>query len=321
MKNRVLILGSEGYIGTALFEFLSSLASISNIVEFDFSNKIYSVSGLDICWFGKNRSNTIQSDYRHLTEEDLEKYDVIILLAGHSSVKMCDGSFSDVLSNNVYNFTDLMRKIQNCKNHIKFIYASSSSVYGSVGSVPAKEDSINFSAHNSYDLIKYMIDLVAPRYDVEYYGLRFGTVNGYSEKMRNDVMINAMVSSAKTTEKINLFSGHTARAVLGISDLCFAINSIIADESDNRGHYNLCSFNSTAKEIAYVVGDIIGVPVEDVNNVNNMSSYDFHIDTSKFETTFNFSFKDTIESISMGILQNYEKIQMSSREEFKPYDV
>ena len=164
---KTLIIGSEGYIGSALMRFFTCF-SVGDTVD-----------GLDICWFGQQQQSTIKKDYKDLTEKELEEYDEIFLLAGHSSVPMCSGGLDKVLANNLYNFTNLLSKLERLSKKIKLIYASSSSVYGSTGSTPARENEINFSPHNNYDIVKYMADLAAQRYDVEYYGLRFGTVNGF----------------------------------------------------------------------------------------------------------------------------------------------
>jgi nucleoside-diphosphate-sugar epimerase len=88
----------------------------------------------------------------------------------------------------------------------KLIYASSSSVYGNVADGYVDETYTNFIQHNQYDTTKYMIDLYAQLFNVEFYGLRFGTVNGASSHVRNDVMLNAMTHSAINAGEIKLFS-------------------------------------------------------------------------------------------------------------------
>jgi len=94
--------------------------------------------------------------------------------------------------------------------------------------------------------------------DLQIYGLRFGTVNGFSRNFRNDVMINSMVFNALSNGKI-FVTNHS------INDLFNAISVIIeAGTSKNSGIYNLNSFNSTVGEIGEMVSKIIGVPIEGV---------------------------------------------------------
>jgi UDP-glucose 4-epimerase len=295
----ILIIGSQGYIGSRLINDYSSC---------------YSVNGIDIGWFGGG-DNT---DYNNLSKEELEKYDTIILLAGHSSVKMCDRDMNSAFNNNVRNFVNLLEKM-NAKQ--KLIYASSSSVYGLAGANAVDETRTEFVPHNDYDITKYMIDLVSQRSSVECYGLRFGTVNGYSPNVRSDVMINAMTYSAMTEKEIKLYIKDIIRPILGINDLSRAIKEIIDCDEDKRGIYNLASFSDTAEGIAKSVSEVTGARVQhyetDPNNITNSKlqtkCYDFDIDCTKFKETFNFMFKDNAKNITEELVENFEKIDFSNR--------
>ena len=114
--DKVLIIGGNGYIGTRLHEYLS----IDDVEDIDL---------IDTCWFGKVIEDTIVADYKTMSKEFYSEYDTIILLAGHSSVKMSEAGSNSCFNNNVKNFIELLDKLTTQK----FIYASSSSVYGSVG--------------------------------------------------------------------------------------------------------------------------------------------------------------------------------------------
>lgn len=281
---KILLIGNRGYIGSALEIKLSE----------------YDLDCVDICWFGEPNKNTVVMDYKELNEKFLSVYDVVILMAGHSSVKMCEGDLINSHNNNVNNFINLLARL---KRSTKFIYASSSSVYGKC-SVLADEEYYDFKPYNNYDITKHIIDLYIKRFNIEYYGLRFGTVNGYSPILRNDVMINSMYCNAKNDNHIKLYIKDIMRPILGITDLCEAVTTIIDNNEDLRGIYNLASFNMTSGDIAYKVGEILNVDVREVEIDTPMTniklqtkSYDFKIDTNKFQNNFNFTFKDTIESI------------------------
>jgi len=306
---KILIVGGEGYIG-------SRLAS-------DFTKK-YNVTSLDVCWFSEPSSETIIGDLREYGSEFYRMFDCVILLAGHSSVNMCEGLIESAFNNNVENFLHLISKIGKGQ---KFIYASSSSVYGNSGSKHVDEGYTDFVPHNHYDITKHVIDLYAPKFDVEYYGLRFGTVNGFSPKMRSDVMINSMIYNGKTNGEIKLFIKDIMRPILGISDLSLAIQKIIDSDSDKRGIYNLASFNKTAEEIAIGIKDCAGFKINDLgDNIPNITnsklqtrSYNFSIDSSKFMNSFDFEFKDSVESISREIILNFDDIIFSNRSDVKEY--
>ena len=309
MKN-ILIIGSNGYIGSALIDSLTH------------KNK-YVVTGVDICWFTPPNIYThIIEDYKNLSKEFLKQYDVIVLLAGHSSVKMCEGNPIDSHKNNVDNFITLVNKLS---SKTKFIYASSSSVYGNCNNINANETYTEFIPYNNYDITKHIIDLYIQRFNIEYYGLRLGTVNGFAPIVRNDVMINAMYSSALNNKEIKLYVKNINRPILGIKDLVTAIEKIIESNSDNRGLYNLASFNETAESIAYRVSKKVNIPVKEYAvNPNDIISnsklqtihYDFKIDCSKFKKVYDFEFTETVESI-VDSLQNNLYAETARNTNFK----
>lgn len=293
---KILLIGNRGYIGSFLETQLIKLEK-------------YSLFGVDSCWFNDPNENTWKMDYYNLDSDFLYDFDVVILLAGHSSVKMCEGNLINSHNNNVRNFIKLLN---NLKPSTKFIYASSSSVYGKCGDV-ANENYMDFIPYNNYDITKHVIDLYVKRFDIEYYGLRFGTVNGYSPILRKDLMINAMYTNAMNLGEIKLYIKNVMRPILGISDLVRAVRSIIDNENDNRGIYNLASFNETAETIAYKVSSIIDKPVVEyetnpndiiINQKLQSVCYDFKIDTEKFEKTFNFKFQESIKSIIDSLKSN-----------------
>ena len=307
---KILIIGGNGYIGNRLYK--------------DYSSK-YDVVLLDNCWFDNPINPIIQDDFNNKSEEFYSQFDVVILLAAHSSVKMCEGSTLSVYKNNVDNFINLISKLKSTQ---KFIYASSSSVYGNVGEIVVDETYTGFVPHNHYDITKHIIDIYAPRFDCQYYGLRFGTVNGYSPIVRNDVMINSMVYNAIKDNEIKLYIKDILRPILGISDLSRAIECIISSKEDHRGIYNLASFNNTAEEIANRVSRITGIniteyktnPTQITNSKLQTKSYNFSINCNKFEKTFNFKFKETIESITKELLDNFDNIIFTSRNQIKEYE-
>jgi len=288
MDKKILILGGSGYIGSFLNKYL---------IE-----KKYDVDSIDICWYG-NLSNSKIKDINDLKKIDLKDYTDIILLAAHSSVGMSENNMISVLNNNVVNFCkilDLINKDQ------KLIYASSSSVYGNTNQRIVDEEYVSFCPNNHYDLSKYEIDSYAKLSDKTYFALRFGTVNGASPNLRTDIMINAMVNAAQKNNKVLCFNPDTNRPILGIKDLVRAVEKIIVlGDKSNHGIYNLASFNSNALEISKGVSKKLNVPLEilepKTENITNTKletkKYDFLINTSKFENAFDFSFKETIESI------------------------
>lgn len=304
---KILLIGGNGYIGS-YFYFVNK-------------NK-YHIDIIDINWFSKNNNS---KDFNNLDINYINKYDVLILLAGHSSVKMCDTDLVSSFNNNVRNFINLISKLNNKQ---KFIYASSSSVYGNTGNILVDEEHQLFEPNNYYDMSKKIIDMYITKTDINYYGLRFGTVNGWSPNLRADIMINSMVNSALNDAHIKLYIKDIMRPILGINDLVNAISTIVDNETSEKGLYNLASFNATAEEIADKVGEILSIPVieYDVNmqKINNVklqtNAYNFAIDSSKFRTNFNFEFIENIETITNSLINGFNNCVKSNRNELKKYE-
>ena len=300
---KILLIGGCGYVGSALGKHLQ---------------KNYSITNVDLEWFGNfSIGDTVNIDYNNLTSNFLDKFNVIILTAGHSSVKMCDTDLNSSFNNNVRNFVSLIDKLKDQK----FIYASSASVYGNTSATELSEENVNFSPINYYDMTKLHIDHIIQLSNLDYYGLRFGTVNGPAPSVRTDVMINAMVNTAKQKGEIHVFNKDTRRSILGINDLCYAVEAIIKNnKKSNRGIYNTSSFTNTAGEIAEAVGRIANVPVIDkdppvvvFNEKLQNKTYDFGISTAKFENTFDFKFTDTLDSITQEMVDQYAKCNRDHR--------
>jgi len=278
MSKPVLIIGSEGYIGSRIIHELQDE---------------YHMHGIDICWFGQTNNYTEVKDYNQLTKEELSKYHAIVLLAGHSSVKMCDGPVLSSWANNVNNFIDLVNKLD--KDQI-LIYASSGSVYGSTNTTSIEDVPLQFKPINNYDLTKYSLDVHAEKFIQSGYnviGLRFGTVNGWSPNIREELMINSMTKKAIREGSISINNKTIKRPILGIRDITRAVKEII--ENPKPGVYNLASFNDTVQSISDHIASSLDAFIEETINVSGV--YDFNMSTDKFEKAYDFTFAESIESI------------------------
>ncbi len=297
MTNRVLLLGGRGYIGSAL--------SVS------LANR-YEISVVDGGWYDSGP----KTDYFSLTADYLQQFDTIVLLAGHSSVKSCEGEIAGPWLNNVTNFSNLLSKLNSDQ---LVIYASSASVYGnSRPGTSHAETNINFVPVTNYDITKYSLDMWAKLNFSQHkiIGLRFGTVNGCSPVLRTDVMINSMYDSAIWGHNILVSNKHIERAILGINDLSRAIACCI--DNPVPGIYNLASFNDTVENIANNVGRILNVPVRDVGTTKN--AYDFSLDCSLFSNTYDFTFEDTPNTIIETLRNGYDKAVKQRRDHYVPYN-
>jgi nucleoside-diphosphate-sugar epimerase len=291
IMKKILLIGSEGYIGSRF--------------NFEFENK-YIISKVDLLIHKQNqKENVIKECFSELNEEYINSHDVIILLAGHSSVGMCKGPILPVIQNNFINFVKLVEKIHSDK---KLIFASSSSVYGMHYHNEAKENCKLQPAIDNYDLSKQILDIFQNFIKCNWYSLRFGTVNGWSPNFRTDIMINGMHTNYKKNNNIKISNIKINRPILGIKDLCLAVDRIIDSNENNSGIYNLCSFNSTPEIIGKNVSKYLNCEL--IIDKRKTFSYNFKISSSKFIKKFNFKFNETIETILSEIETNYDKIEI-----------
>jgi nucleoside-diphosphate-sugar epimerase len=301
MAKTVLILGGNGYIGSRLIHDLQYQ---------------YQMQSVDLCWFERNLGTSITQDYNTLSKEFLGKFDAIILLAGHSSVNMCNGDITSSFNNNVNNFVDLVSKIDKRQT---LIYASSGSVYGNSAKETSEDNNLLFKPINNYDLTKYTLDTHALRFIQDGYniiGFRFGTVNGWSPNMRDDLMINAMTKKSIELGTILINNKEITRPILGISDGSRAVNTVL--QNPKSGIYNLASFYDTVDNISLMVSNLTNASIQTQPNVTGV--YDFIMNTQKFQQIYNFEFKETINSIVSDIISKIDQTTFSNRNQFIKYE-
>jgi nucleoside-diphosphate-sugar epimerase len=213
MKKNVLIIGSQGYLGSRLSIYLKQHG--------------YNCSSIDTGFFKEglltsiDDTTTISKDARLIVEDDLTNFDSVILLAGISN-----DPFGHMTSEQIYDSTrDYALKIASmCKKlSIQFLYPSSCSVYGAASDEFLNEES-QTNPQTPYSINKLQVEeglsLMADG-DFTPIALRFGTVYGISPRIRFDVVINMLCGLALTTKKITLNSNGLAwRPHLHIDDAC-----------------------------------------------------------------------------------------------------
>jgi len=294
MESNILIIGGEGYIGSKLVDYLQQKSK-------------YKITIIDTDFYGSYSKNIqkVIGKYQDLSLSFLNLFDIIILLAGQSSVSNSN-NLTSVMDNNIVNFACLL---DNLTEKQKFIYISSSSVYGQINNKNVNEDEKLSLPYNLYDFSKQTIDQLASLSNKHYYSLRLGIVNGFSRNLRNDMMINNMVFNAKKNNKIFVTNKNVNRAILGINDLCRVIEILINNTDKTKsGIYNICSFNSTVNEISQIIQLRCNTSIDYNINTDELN-FDFKIDSNKFKNTFNFEFKDTSETIIDNLNNNWNLIE------------
>lgn len=283
---KILIIGANGYIGSVLFNKLK--------------NKNIDVVGVDN-YLRKDHSqifdDILVSDFSKLDKPFLDNFTDCIWLSGYSSVKQAAFNPNDALKVNLFDLINF-RKLFNGR----FIYASSGSVYSNDKPKVCDELSETSQPQNMYDYTKISFDNYLIATETKGIGLRFGTVNGSSSNIKNELMINSMVNDAISKKEVNLMNSNFYRPILSLNDLINGLIQLLDSEIDT-GIFNMCSFNNSIGEIASSVSDILGVKL---NDRGSTKTYNFMMDNTKFQNTFNFQFSDNLEDIVKELKSFYE---------------
>ena len=223
---RVLITGSLGYLGSVLTKSLK---------ERGFECVGYDTGFFKDCLLNSAYpSNTVFLDVRHITESELQNIDVVVHLAGISNDPV--GKLDPTIiydPTRVYAF-EIAKMCK--KKGIRFIFASSCSIYGLGTDSLLTEDSEVFP-QTGYSINKLQIEqdlkTIADK-NFSPIALRFATVFGYSPRIRFDVVINMLTGMAVANKTIVLNSdGKAWRPNLHIQDVCNAVRCAI--EYDYKG--------------------------------------------------------------------------------------
>ena len=252
---RVLVTGSEGYIGTILAPYL--LAHGHDVVGVDtgFHRVGWLYNGVDRtpAWINK--------DIRHLTAEDLRGFDAIVHLAELSNDPV--GQLNPDITFEINHLGSVrLATLAKEAGVERFIYMSSCSVYGSAGDELSTEES-PLDPLTTYAQCKVLVerdlkamadDSFSPTF------LRNATAFGASPRIRFDIVINDLAGHAWTEQVIRMASdGRPWRPFVHILDISQAIDcvlraprDIIHDETFNVGS-NLLNYQ--IREIAEIISE------------------------------------------------------------------
>tara|TARA_A100001011_G_C14300603_1_gene840599 strand:+ start:58 stop:1038 length:981 start_codon:yes stop_codon:yes gene_type:complete len=289
MKN-ILITGGMGYVGCPLTNYLV--------------DKGHNVTVLDLMIYGENllpkkkNLKVIKGDIRDqkLLKDILPGHDTLIHLACISNDPSFELNPNLGKSINLTSFEPIVEI--SIKSKIKkFIYASSSSVYG-IKNIQNVNESCNLDPLTDYSLFKAKCEDILRNYSSKDFCtsiLRPATVCGYSNRQRLDVIVNILTNLAFNKRKISIFGGEQLRPNIHIKDMIRAYDLIIEtdDKKINNEIFNIGFENKSVLEIGKDVKNIVGedVKLEFVKTDDNRS---YHISSDKLKKKLNFNFKYSV---------------------------
>ena len=290
---QVLVTGGAGYVGSVL---------VPKLLARDFGVRVLDLFlyGEDVLDASRNdpRLQLIKGDLRHLptVEAALAGCDAVIHLACISNDPSFELDPELGRSINLDAFRPLVRASK-AAGVRRFIYASSSSVYGikEVSSVTEDLPLLPLTDYSKFkaECEKILREEQAPGFVT--LTLRPATICGYSPRQRLDVVVNILTSHAVHNGKIKVFGGGQLRPNLHIEDMTdLYVQCLDAPDEQIDGRiWNAGYENRTVTELAETVRDVVGGPIalEVVPTDDNRS---YHVSSERIRREFGFAPQYTI---------------------------
>src|SRR3989338_5841112 len=307
MIKTILVTGGAGYVGAVL---------ISKLLKNNYTVKVldwylYDPHVFDS--FKKDRKIIeIKGDIRNkkLVQKSLKGTDAVIHLACVSN----DPSFelNPHFGKSVnYDATIQLINLAREARVKRFIYASTSSVYGVKKEKEFTEDLIlePLTDYSKYKALcePYLISKGSDSFTV--FIIRPATICGYSPRMRLDLTVNMLTIQSLVNKKITVFGGSQKRPNIHIEDMTdLYINSLSYPKAKiHKKIYNAGYENKTVREIAEMVKKITNDEKVKIVYLPSNDLRSYHISAKKIAKELGFKPKHSVEEAIRDIKKAYIK--------------
>ena len=279
-KQKILITGAAGYLGSSIATKLVNLGHI--------------VTAVDIIKYDKNSlSHLFYFDNFKFLKEDvtdekvvkniLKNQDFIIPLAALVGAPLCEKFKKKTIITNVKSIEILLR---NKKKNQKIIYPTTNSGYGVGEKNKFCDETSPLKPVSLYGTTKVKAEELIIN-NGNSICFRLATVFGYSYRMRTDLLVNNFVERAIKTKKLEIFEPHFRRNYIHVKDIVdafvFAINNF---EKLKNNIYNLglSSANITKIQLAKKIKrHIKDLKIKIIRNRNDPDKRDYFVSNKKIE--------------------------------------
>ena len=302
----VLVTGGGGSVGSAL---------VPELLRQGFRVKV-----LDLFWYGRDvfgdsnghsQLERVELDLRDgaRVKQALEGVDVVIHLACISN----DPSFElDPGLGKSINYDAFAGLLQGAIDTgvRRFIYASSSSIYGVKETPDVCEET---EAQPLTDYSRFKLDcerdlLAHPQVKgMERVIVRPATVCGYATRLRLDLAVNILTINALVNRKIRVFGGKQLRPNLNIKDMVRAYQLFLEAPGAkiDREAFNVGFQNRTVEDIALMVRDTLKDPSIELEYTPSNDNRSYHVNSDKVKRVLSFEPQFTIEDAIRSIADAY----------------
>jgi nucleoside-diphosphate-sugar epimerase len=312
----VLVTGGAGYVGSALIpKLLDAGHNVTVLDLYLYGDDVF--AGLR----GRKGFREVKGDIRNIAtvENALKGCDAVIHLACISN----DPSFElDPTLGKAINLDAFRPLVQASKRAgvKRFVYASSSSVYG-IKDVPSVTEDLALEPLTDYSKFKAMCEEIlaeerAPGFVT--LTLRPSTVCGYAPRLRLDLTVNILTAHAWTNREIKVFGGNQKRPNIHIADMtdlyvqCLQWEDKVIDGKIFNAGYE----NHTVAQLAETVRETVtsttgGGEIRVVTTPSN-DHRSYHVSSAKLERETGFrathsiadAVRDLVEAFDAGKVPN-----------------
>ena len=303
---KILVTGGAGYVGSVLVPKLLKEG--------------YAVKVLDLYLYGKEvlspfRDNPnleeVKGDLRDrkLVEKEIQGVDGVIHLACVSN----DPSYElNPELGKAINYDAFVQLVDIAKSSgiKRFIYASSSSVYGIKNEAEVTED-LPLEPLTDYSMYKAKCEAYleeAGSRHFTYTTIRPATVCGYSPRLRLDLTVNILTNHAVNKGKITVFGGEQKRPNLHIEDMTDLYLFLLRQphEKIHGKTYNVGYENYKVREIAEIVRETLGGDVT-IETTPSDDTRSYHVSSKKIQEELGFQAKHRVQEAVLDLKRAFEE--------------
>jgi len=304
-KWNVLVTGGAGYVGAVLVPKLLAAGHTVTVLD------LY-LYGDDVLKPVETHPQLIQikGDLRHpaVVEKAVAGCDAVIHLACISNDPSFELNPSLGREVNYDCFRPLVKAAK--KAGVKrFIYASSSSVYGIKEGVNVTEE-LSLEPLTDYSKYKALCEEVLTEEREPGFTtliLRPATVCGYSPRQRLDVIVNILCNHAVNTGKVKVFGGGQLRPNIHIEDMTDLYCSTLQydDDAIDGKTYNAGFENHSVLELAEMVKRIVGHNTVELEMVPTDDNRSYHVSSDKIARELGWQPTHTIEDAVVDMVRAF----------------
>ena len=299
----IFITGGAGYVGAVLVP--------------DLLQKGYVVTVLDLMIYGEEvlqshpNLKAVKGDIRDqaMLKELIPGHDAVIHLACISNDPSFELNPELGKSINLDAFRPLV-EVSKMAGVKRFIYASTSSVYGIKEEKDVHEE-MPLEPLTDYSRFKADCERILTEYqssDFTTVTIRPATVCGYSPRQRLDVVVNILTNLAYHKREISIFGGDQLRPNIHISDMVKAYMVLLtAPEEKVAGKiFNAGYENQPVQRLAEIVKSVIGEDVKLITTPTD-DNRSYHISSQKIKKELGFETTHTIREAVESLCSAFDK--------------